>query len=166
MDPKKADEIITQLVERNLSGHGDNNYLIDFSPFDYPNEDYSELAEYLEAHYKRSFAEKIKFIAFNIIYCYKSYIFLDNTAEDPIYPELVDKDLRNIGLGNLASLIDKIIIENWSHINILFSVDDTFALLRIEDGFDSVIFNLPDKEKEKIKSLIDHQGLFLKKIDN
>ena len=36
--------------------------------------------------------------------------------------------------------------------------------MRIEDGYDTYIFNLSDKEKTNIKSLIDHQGLFLKKI--
>lgn len=161
MKAKKANKIIDNLLEQ----EGNNNYFIDFAPFDFPNEDYSELEEYLNVHYKKDFAKKIKFIAFAVIYHYPASIFLEDGAEEPIYPNLINKDLRNIGLEVLAAIIDKMILENYIGLNILFKNKETTSLLRIEDGYDSYFFNLPDSEKDNIKSLVDHQGLFLRKIE-
>ena len=160
MDSKKAFNIIYELLEEN----GNDNYYIDFSPFTFPSEEYYELEGFLDKHYKKSFSKKVKFIAFSILYNYKSYIFLDTNSAEPIYPDLMNKDLRNIGLDKLASIIDKMILDNYSALNILFCNDNSISLMRIEDGYDTYIYNLSDKEKTKIKSLIDHQGLFLKKI--
>lgn len=161
MKAKKAFKMIDDLYEQK----SDNNYFIDFAPFDFPNENYSELEEYLNVHYKKDFAKKIKFIAFAVIYHYPASIFLEDDIENPIYPNLINRDLRNIGLEVLAAIIDKMILENYIGLNILFKNNKTTTLLRIEDGYDSYFFNLPDKEKDVIQSLVDHQGLFLRKIE-
>lgn len=160
MDSKRAFDIIDNLLDE----HRNNDYYIDFSPFAFPRDDYFELEQFLDKNFKKEFSKRIKFIAFNIIYNYESYIFLDNDSTEPIYPNLINRDIRNIGLETLASIIDKMILENYSALNILFRNDATISLMRIEDGYDTYIFNLSDKEKERIKSLIDHQGLFLKNI--
>lgn len=161
MKAKKAFKIIDDLYEQKNG----NNYFIDFAPFDFPNEDYSELEEYLNVHYKKDFAKKIKFITFAIIYHYKASIFLDNDVTDPIYPDLMNKDLRHLRLEVLAALIDNMVLENYTGLYILFKNNKTTTLLSIEDGYDSYFFNLPDKEKDVIQSLVDHQGLFLRKIE-
>ncbi|QQP29463.1 hypothetical protein [Lactobacillus ultunensis] len=160
MDSKKAFDIIYDLLEANEN----DNYYIDFTPFTFSNKKYFELEEFLDKHYKKCFSKKVKFIAFSIIYNYKSYIFLDTNSAEPIYPNLMNKDLRNIGLDKLASIIDKMILDNYSALNILFRNGNSISLMRIEDSYDTYIFNLSDKEKVKIKDLIDHQGLFFKKL--
>ena len=68
---------------------------LDFVPFIFPNEDFAELANYLDKNYKPDFAKKIAFIAFAIIYNYDSHIFLDPDLATA-YP----------GLDTLASLIE------------------------------------------------------------
>lgn len=158
MNSKEAFDIIYNLLEQ----QSQNNYYIDFSSLTFPNEDYFELEEFLDKHYKKDFSKKIKFIVLSIIFHYKASIFLDNDVAKALYPNLANKDIRNIDLEELTSIIDKMILENYSALNILFSNGDTTSLLRIEDGYDTYIFNLPDKEKTKIKELIDHQGLFLR----
>lgn len=158
MNSKEAFSIINNLLEEKKN----NNYYIDFTPFSFPNEDYFELEEFLDKKFKKIFSKKIIFIVFSIIYSYESYIFLDNDSVEPIYPNLINKDIRNIGLEKLESIINKMILENYSALNVLFRNNNTISLIRIEDGYDTYIFNLSDKEKSKIKSLVDHQGLFLK----
>lgn len=162
MNSSEAFDLIYSLLEQ----HSHNNYYIDFSSLTFPNEDYFELEAFLDKYYKQDFSNKIKFIVLSIIYHYQTNIFLDSDVANALYPNLVNKDIRNIGLEELASIIDKMILENYSALNILFSNGDTTSLLRIEDGYDTYIFNLPDKEKTKIKELIDHQGLFLKRMNN
>lgn len=160
MNYKEAASIIDDLLENTKN----RNYYIDFVPFTFQNEDYAELEAYLNNHYKKVFAAKIKFIAFSLIYYYDSYIYLDQEVADSLYPDLKDKDLRNIGLERLAGIIDKMIIDNYSGLSILLKVDDHFSLLRIEDGFDTYLFNVDAKAYKNMNSLIDHQGLYLKTI--
>ncbi len=60
---------------------------LDFVPFTFPNEDFAELADYVDKNYKPVFAKKITFIAFAIIYNYDSRIFLDPDLATA-YPDL------------------------------------------------------------------------------
>ena len=105
MKPEKAYELIVKLASAKPS-HKDD-YYIDFVPITFPNEDYSELSEYLNKDFKPHFAKKIIFIAFTILYYYDSHVFLDDTDQKPLYPKLINKDLRRIGLDKLAKLIKK-----------------------------------------------------------
>lgn len=143
-----------------------NYYYIDFVPITFPNEDYSELSEYLNKDFKPHFAKKIIFIAFTILYYYDSHVFLDDTDEKPLYPKLINKDLRRIGLDKLAKLIKKIIIENWSALYIIFDDGNQISIMVIEDGYDTYFKNLSKSSFKMIDQLVSHQGLFLKKYIN
>lgn len=140
-------------------------YLVDFVPFTFPNEDYFELEKYLEKSYKSKYAEKIVFIAFTLMYYYDCSVFLDNDVEDSIYPDLLNKDLRNIGLDKLEDIIKTIIVDNYSALNIIINHDNVNSLMRIEDGYQTLFFNITGKDLEVIKELVNHQGLFLKKVN-
>ncbi|BDR60974.1 hypothetical protein [Lactobacillus xylocopicola] len=164
MNTEKAINIIDKLLEDHFLGKGKDNYLIDFVPVTFQNDDFNDLAAYLEIHFKPDFVKKITFIAFTIMHYYESYVFLDNHDVEPLYPELINKDLRHLGIEALAKLINKIVIENWSSINILFKNDGKLSLLRIEDGLDSYFFNLSAGTLEVAKSLVTQQGLYLKLI--
>ena len=59
-----------------------------------------------------------------------------------LYPDLKNKDLRNLELEKLANIIDSLIIDDYSGLNILFKDKDHFSLLRIEDGFDTYLFDI------------------------
>lgn len=67
-------------------------------------------------------------IAFTILYYYDSQVFIDKWGKDdvpqsfaylkknkhtkPIYPDLVFKDIRHVGLNAIATLIKIMIMEN------------------------------------------------------
>lgn len=57
-----------------------DKYFADFVPFTFQNEDYAELYMYLNVHFKPWFAEKIKFIAFALMYQHESYVYLDEAV--------------------------------------------------------------------------------------
>ena len=177
MKPEKAYELIVKLASAKPS-HKDD-YYIDFVPITFPNEDYSELADYLEKNYKSDFANKIVFIAFTILYYYDSQVFIDKWDKDtdprsltylkknkytkPIYPDLVFKDIRHVGLNAIATLIKMMVMENSKGINILFKNDGKTSLMSIEDEYSTYFYNLTGKGLEIIDKLVEHQGLFLKK---
>lgn len=166
MNAKEADQIIERFLgEEKTNG---NDYIIDFVPITFPdadyNKDYPEFQEYLDKHYKSDFAEKIIFIAFTIIFYYDSSIWFDDTFSGTRFDKLQHKDLRYIGLEKLAKIIRILIMENRTGLNILFKNNDQISLFRIEDGYDKSFFNLSDEAVPMIKSLVDHEGLYLKKI--
>lgn len=159
MDSEKGFDLIDEMLE-----NSDNGYYIDFVPFTFQNEDYGRLETYLNKHYKLQFANKIKFITFTIIYYYDSYVYLDERVANALYPDLKNKDLRNLELEELANIIDSLIMDDYSGLNVLFKNEDHISLLRIEDGFDTYLFNIEGHTHENIESLIEHQGLYLKSI--
>ena len=159
MDSEKGFDLIDKMLE-----DSDNSYYIDFVPFTFQSEDYSRLEAYLNKHYKLQFANKIKFITFAIIYYYDSYVYLDERVVNALYPDLKNKDLRILELEKLANIIDSLIIDDYSGLNILFKDKDHFSLLRIEDGFDTYLFDIEGHTHKNIESLVEHQGLYLKSI--
>lgn len=160
MDINKSFEIINSIINNETAA-----YLVDFVPFTFPNEDYFELEKYLEKSYKSKYAEKIVFIAFTLMYYYDCSVFLDNDVEDSIYSDLLNKDLRNIGLDKLEDIIKTIIVDNYSALNIIINHDNVNSLMRIEDGYQTLFFNITGKDLELIRELVNHQGLFLKKVN-
>ena len=140
-------------------------YLVDFVPFTFPNEDYFELEKFLQKSYKAKYAEKVVFIAFTLMYYYDCSVFLDNDVEESIFSDLLNKDLRKIGLNKLEDIIKTIIIEDYSALNIIMKHDDTYSLMRIEDGYQTLFFNISGKDLRIIKELVNHQGLFFKKVE-
>lgn len=160
MKADKGLEIIDSIMDNKSIA-----YLVDFVPFTFPNEDYFELEKFLEKSYKSKYAEKIVFIAFTLMYYYDCSVFLDNDVEDSIYPDLLNKDLRKIGLDKLESIIKTVIIEDYSALNVVINHDNTHSLMRIEDGYQTVFFNVLGKDLKIIKELVTHQGLFLKKVN-
>ncbi|BDR60973.1 hypothetical protein [Lactobacillus xylocopicola] len=176
MNSKEANAIIDDLNEQNH-----NDYYIDFVPITFPNEDFAELADYLEKHYKPDFANKIVFIAFTIMHYYESYVSLvidgdedeyendedyEATETDIYFSKLRYKDLRHLGLEELAKLISKMVIDNYRGINILFKNDDKFSLMAIEDEYDTYFRNLSGNALKLVDQLVNHQGIYLKKAPN
>ena len=120
---------------------------------------------YLNVHFKPWFAEKIKFIAFALMYQHESYVYLDEAVANALYPDLKNKNLRNIGLKRLGEIIDTMVIDNYGSLNILLKQENDFSLMRIEDGFSTIFFNLKGQLREEVESLVEHQGLYFKEID-
>lgn len=160
MKAKNSFELIDSIMNNETTA-----YLVDFVPFTFPNEDYFELEKFLEKSYKSKYAEKIVFISFTLMYYYDCSVFLDNDVEDSIYPDLLNKDLRKIGLDKLENIIKTIIVEDYSALNIIIKNNDAYSLMRIEDGYQTLFFNVSGKDLKIIKELVTHQGLFLKKVD-
>lgn len=117
---------------------------------------------YLNVHFKPRFAEKIKFIAFALMYQHESYVYLDEAVSNALYPDLKNKNLRNIGLERLGEIHR---IDNYGSLNILLKQENDFSLMRIEDGFSTIFFNLKGQLREEVESLVEHQGLYFKEID-
>ncbi|MDD1331983.1 hypothetical protein, partial [Lactobacillus delbrueckii] len=108
---------------------------------------------------------KIKFIAFALMYQHESYVYLDEAVANALYPDLKNKNLRNSGLERLGEIIDTMVIDNYGSLNILLKQENDFLLMRIEDGFSTIFFNLKGQLREEVESLVEHQGLYFKEID-
>ncbi|GHN19785.1 hypothetical protein [Lactobacillus delbrueckii] len=99
------------------------------------------------------------------MYQHESYVYLDEAVANALYPDLKNKDLRNIGLERLGEIIDTMVIDNYGSLNILLKQENDFSLMRIEDGFSTIFFNLKGQLQEEVESLVEHQGLYFKEID-
>lgn len=157
MNYDNAVDLIDHLIDQQS-----DKYFADFVPFTFQNEDYAELEMYLNVHFKPRFAEKIKFIAFALMYQHESYVYLDEAVSNALYPDLKNKNLRNIGLERLGEIHR---IDNYGSLNILLKQENDFSLMRIEDGFSTIFFNLKGQLREEVESLVEHQGLYFKEID-
>ncbi|MPW14624.1 hypothetical protein [Lactobacillus helveticus] len=156
MNYKESVKLIEKLVERKC-------HYVDFVPFTFPDRNYAELDDYLETHYKETYAKKIIFIAFSLMYYYDCHVYLDEEMSES-FSNFKKKDLRNIGLDILDAFIHKLVVENRSGLNIIIThADNTHSLMRIKDGYQTLFFNINGECLNIIKQLVDHQGLFLKK---
>lgn len=154
----KANKIIDELMNK-------RGYYVDFVPFVFQNENYTELENFLDKDYKKQYAKKIEFIAFSLMYYYDCHVYLDDELEDNPFLEYRQKDIRNIGLDKLDILIKKMIIENYAGLNIIIDNHDaTYSLMRIEDGYQTLFFNISGECLDNVKQLVNHQGLFLKQL--
>lgn len=160
MSVEKDYEIINKILSENK-----DSYYVDFVPITFQNADFAELADYLEKHYKKDFAKGIIFTAFTILYYYESVVYLDNDCDDPVYPDLIDDDLKELELDSLAELIQEVIMENWSGLTILFKNDGKYSLMQIKDGCDVYFGNLSGEALKIVDQLITQQGLYLKKFE-
>lgn len=160
MNYDNAVDLIDHLIDQQS-----DKYFADFVPFTFQNEDYAELEMYLNVHFKPWFAEKIKFIAFALMHQHESHVYLDEAVANALYPDLKNKNLRNIGLERLGEIIDTMVIDNYGSLNILLKQENDFSLMRIEDGFSTIFFNLKGQLQEEVESLVEHQGLYFKEID-
>lgn len=57
------------------------------------------------------------------------------------------------------------VIDNYGSSNILLKQENDFSLMRIEDGFSTIFFNLKGQLREEVASLVEHQGLYFKEIN-
>lgn len=99
------------------------------------------------------------------MYQHESYVYLDEAVANSLYPDLKNKNLRKIGLERLGEIIDTMVIDNYGSLNILLKQENDFLLMRIEDGFSTIFFNLKGQLQEEVESMVEHQGLYFKEID-
>lgn len=136
-----------------------HNYYVDFVPFPYPDDSFADS----DRKFQKAFTKKITFIAFALSYYYDSHLFLDDDYFDrDLSPELVGRDLRHEDLDLLASLIEQTITGEYSGFNLLFKKGQKYTLMRIEGDYTVTFYQLTGKKKKIVKSLVDHQGLYLK----
>ncbi|ADQ60432.1 hypothetical protein J5F11_03675 [Lactobacillus delbrueckii subsp. bulgaricus] len=99
------------------------------------------------------------------MYQHESYVYLDEAVANALYPDLKNNNLGNSGLERLGEIIDTMVIDNYGSLNILLKQENDFSLMRIEDGFSTIFFNLKGQLQEEVESLVEHQGLYFKEID-
>ncbi|GHN51832.1 hypothetical protein [Lactobacillus delbrueckii] len=99
------------------------------------------------------------------MYQHESYVYLDEAVANALYPDLKNNNLGNSGLERLGEIIDTMVIDNYGSLNILLKQENDFSLMRIEDGFSTIFFNLKGQLQEEGESLVEHQGLYFKEID-
>ncbi|MCI1929086.1 MAG: hypothetical protein LKJ16_01910 [Lactobacillus delbrueckii] len=62
---------------------------------------------------------------------HESHVYLDEAVANALYPDLKNKNLRNIGLERLGEIIDTMVIDNYGSLNILLKQGNDFSLMRI-----------------------------------
>ena len=145
-----------------LFQESDDYYYIDFIPYEANDVSFLELEEYFERTYLPFFAKKITRIVLKLIYRYPCKIIFAESAipvklkyEMPFY-----EDIRNSTPDKLAYFIKKIVIKDFSSMQILFS--EPQFLMSISGGFSVAVYQPTDEVLQILKMLIGQEGLFLK----
>ena len=124
--------------------------------------DFSELEDYLIKNYIHTFSDKVSMIVLKMICLYPAYIEL--TEFYPEYPpaplHLVEyTNIRDIGLENIAKMIEYIVIQGGTSMNIYFA--DFNSLIQISSGFDLVVYSSNQEFLKNLQTLVNMEGLYM-----
>ena len=136
------------------------------SPFHcvYDNETgFDELESYLLETYTNIFSNKISLIVAKLVCLYSAYIevteFFQKASQIPFeLPEY--KNIRGIGLKKITQVIEYVIIQGGTSVNIYFS--DLHSLIQIGSGFDVVVFSENTNFLDSIGTLVNMEGLCMR----
>lgn len=124
---------------------------------------FDELENYLLKTYIHTFSDKISMIVSKLICLYSTHIELTEFfPEAPPLPfELLGyKNIRDIGLNKIAQVIEYVIIQGGTSMNIYFS--ELQSLIQISSGFDVVIFSDSQDFLNSIGTLVNMEGLCMR----
>jgi hypothetical protein len=140
----------------------DDFYYIDYIPYEATDVKILELEEYFERTYLRPYAKKITRIALKLIYRYTCDIFLTESLKPvPLKYEITfNENIRNYTPEKLAYFINKIVSEDFSSMQIMFS--EPQFLMSINGGFSVAVYQPTNEVLPILQKLIGQEGLFLK----
>lgn len=137
-------------------------YYFDYIPFEAISADYLELEEYFIQTYLPEFAEKLSRILLKMMYLYPCKVYLtepiQQTSEINKFPFSVD--IREYAPKELADIIKKVIVDDFSSVQILF-IEPQF-LISINGEFSTAIYKPSHDIVVLLQKLCLQEGLFLK----
>ncbi len=139
-------------------------YFIDYIPYTTNNPEFLELEEYFEKTYLPLFAEKIARIVLKMIYYYPCEVYLTEPAKK--IPEGMDLEfdtnVRHYPPDKFAEIIKKIIMTDFSSLQILFSTPQ--FLISVCGEFSVTICGATNEPEviQLLQQLAAQEGLFLK----
>lgn len=124
---------------------------------------FDELEDYLLETYISIFSNKISLIVSKLICLYSAYIevteFFSEASHIPFeLPEY--EDIREIGLKKIIQVIEYVIIQGETSVNIYFS--NLHSLIQISGGFDVVVFSENTNFLDSISALVNMEGLCMR----
>ena len=139
-------------------------YFIDYIPYTTNNPEFLELEEYFEKTYLPLFAEKIARIVLKMIYYYLCEVYLTEPEKKvPGKMELnFDTNIRHYSPDKLDEIIKKVIVTDFSSLQILFSSPQ--FLISVCGEFSVTVYGVADKPEvvQVLQQLVLQEGLFLK----
>lgn len=149
-------EIIDSMQE------SDNYYYIDYIPYNIDDPQFLELEEFFEETYLPEYAKKISRIALKMVYFYSCEIFLTKDTKNVSlkYDIPFDINIRISSPEKLTYIIEQVILEDFSSVQILFSTP--LFLISISGGFSVIIYQPSDEAIQILQQLAIQEGLFLK----
>lgn len=124
---------------------------------------FDELENYLLETYIHTFSDKVSMIVLKLICLYSAYIELIEFFPEAPHPpfELLEyENIRDIGLNKIAQVIEYVIIQGGTSMNIYFS--DLHSLIQISSGFDVVVFSETPNFLNSITTLVNMEGLCMR----
>lgn len=153
-------EIIDSLQE------SDDYYYIDYIPYNTKDSAYLQLEDYFVQTYLHDYSQKIIRIMLKLIYYYQSEVYLtEPTKKTPADFDIpFDTNIRDNTPEKLADVINQVILQDFSSIQILFS--NPLFLISICGEFSVTIYKPNNDTIQLLNQLVQQEGLFLKKHGN
>lgn len=140
-------------------------YFVDILPQIMDNKEFFKLEDYLISTYLDEFSKKISNIVIKLICYYNSKIYLigsDSNCDNNNLKSLINQDIRNKTLFEIADIIKYVILNDKLSVQIIFA--EIPFLISINGAFSVDIYNIDIDIKcmNLIEALVNQENLFLK----
>lgn len=153
----------------NDQNEGIQNYYFDFLPQKIENKQYLEMKEFFLDNYLEIYADKVINILIKLTIYFELRMYLTDFPQEldteisKEYAELVGTDIASLKIEEWAKIVKFVILEEVSTVQIL-SINPRF-LISISGKFSNELCRIPDDKVEIFKRIVEHEGLYLIKID-
>ena len=154
------------VLETEKSQEKQDCFVIDFLPQIMESPVYFKLEKFFLQTYLKEFSQKVIRIVFKLMGYYSVQLYLTEFPEESKdslrfkYP--VEKDLSNRPLEEIAQIIDHVIVNDISSVQITLGTKDK-SYLSIEGEFSVAVYSLSKDFIELLTALTVQEGLFLRK---
>lgn len=136
--------------------------VIDVLPMMMADRKYNQIEKVLSRKKLKDYADKISTIMVLLWGYYDLEIYLTRfpaKASRYRYSDLVYKDIADIGFKKLYGIIEYVIMENVSSVQVYAPLNH--FVISIRGGFNTCVYNLNARDLEFVQSLVEHEGLYM-----
>lgn len=155
---KQCDEIDELLSEP-------TSHAISYVPHRVMAESFLDLDAYLEEHYLPRFIDRYALVVLVLLYTWADYVRVvpGEAGSDGYPPTIVEDDgTRFSSVEDVDKLVRRTLLNEGTHTTNLF-IESRRILIAVRGGLDVLLYGLGPEEERLVQSLVDANGLFLKR---
>lgn len=141
------------------------SHAISYVPHRVMAESFLDLDAYLEEHYLPRFIDRYALVVLVLLYTWADYVRVvpGEAGSDGYPPTIVEDDgTRFSSVEDVDKLVRRTLLNEGTHTTNLF-IESRRILIAVRGGLDVLLYGLGPEEERLVQSLVDANGLFLKR---